>query len=283
MDKNNRVNSSKSDIAAADCATPSATDLNAMSLEQRIVACLADHTVEASYLAELTAETEKAIADADTIAMRLQQVALDPAESPDAAQAREAAEFAGFVVKRLRSVLPRLQQCHDRVTARERATRWNAAADRIQAKRDALAADFTNLYPQIINGLLDFFKQVRDMDAEVDLINGAAPNSEGRRISPVASQGLIQQAIANTRLVDVTARPVWPPPQPQILPEQIMTVPTHAGANWHQANQQRAAERHAEAQRVANFYATQARQREEREAAEARAAREAHLRNGGTP
>jgi hypothetical protein len=53
------------------------------------------------------------------------------------------------------------------------------------------------------------------------------------------------------------------------------------GSDWAAALQERDRERHSESQRVANYYANQARQREAREAEEAAAARA--QRNGGSP
>ena len=82
--------------------TPSPT------LEERIVAALADYTVEARTLAELITETEQPISDADTIADRMRRCALNPVLPPDAVEAHEAAEFAQFAAKRLRNALPRL-------------------------------------------------------------------------------------------------------------------------------------------------------------------------------
>jgi hypothetical protein len=217
------------------------------------------------------------------IAERLQQVAFDPVESPDLVKAKEAAEFATLVVKRLRTILPRLQECHQRATATERATRWRRTADAVEVKRNAADADFTELYPQIIAGLIDLFEKVKAVDKEIDKVNGAAPNAEFRRVPPIATTSLIQHVILNTKLVDLTNKQIWPPPTPLLPPEQVMAVPSHPGANWWEANQQRDAARHKENQRVANYYANQQKAREDREAAEARAARESNLRNGGTP
>jgi hypothetical protein len=87
---NTRVNNHKSDAASA--------DLSATSLEQRIVACLSDNTAEARTIAALVTETEQAVIDAQVIADRMQEIALDPAQSPDLAKAAEAATFAGLVV-----------------------------------------------------------------------------------------------------------------------------------------------------------------------------------------
>ena len=48
------------------------------TLEQRIALTLADSTADARQLADMVTATEAGIADADTIARRLQEVALDP-------------------------------------------------------------------------------------------------------------------------------------------------------------------------------------------------------------
>ena len=53
-----------------------------------------------------------------------------------------------------------------------------------------------------------------------------------------------------------------------------MQVPPHPGRDWAQALDQRNREQYAESQRVANFYAKQARDREDAENAAVRAARE---------
>ena len=77
-----------------------------MTLEQRIASVLGSNSPEPRTISNLIVEVEAGIADVDVIAARLQEVALDPIKSPDAAKAREAAEFARFVAKRLRNVLP---------------------------------------------------------------------------------------------------------------------------------------------------------------------------------
>ena len=268
------INNTKSDVAAT------ATDPGCITLEQRCVAALSDHTLEARAIGELIVEAEKATEDADVIAERMQQIACDPAQSPDLAMAVEAATFAGFVAKRLRNILPRLQQAHQRVAATERATRWKRTADKVEESRDLLTEEFARVYPDLINQIVDLFDKVRFTNSEVDTINSVAPNSESRRIDAV---GIRADIPLNTKLVDLSGKTVWPPPTPAILPEQVMAVPTHPGRDWARANQQRDAERHAEAQRVAAFYANQQKVREDKENAEARAARAAHLRNGGMP
>ena len=271
---NNRVNNTKSEAASA------ATDPGTITLEQRCVAALSDNTLEARAIADLITETEKATSDAEVIATRMQEIALDPDASPDAAKAKEAAEFATFVAKRVNNILPRLRSAHQRVAATERATRWKRTADQVEERRDELTELFSKVYPDLINQIVDLFNKVKFTNAEVDTINSVAPNSESRRLLPV---GVRADIAIGTKLLDLSGKQVWPTPQPAILPEQVMPVMSHPGRDWARANQQRDAERHAEAKRVASFYANQQKVREDKENAEARAAKEAHLRNGGRP
>ena len=245
------------------------------TLEARIVEALNDFNITATDLAGLITDAEQGLLDATTIADRMQEIALDPVASPDARKAAEAAEFATFVVKRLNNTLPRLQQKHQTIAAHERRIRWNQAADIVQAERDAMAAEFAEQYPALVSQLVDLFDRLRVTDANIDGINGAAPNAESRRLESFGYQPILTA----TKLLSLTGEPLWPPPQPPILPHQVMPVPPHPGKDWAQAISDRNRARSAEAERVSNYYAQQARAREERENAEARASR---LRNGGT-
>jgi hypothetical protein len=178
------------------------------TLEQRIVAALANNTPEARTIAALIAETEQAIVEADAQANTAQTKALDPILSPDPIKAREAAEFAAFATKRLRNVFPRLIAAHQQVTAQDRAQRWNAAADQLQAKRDALVQDFAEQYPAFIAQLLDLFTQIQHLNQEITQINSSAPNSASRRIQSIAATHIL----ANTKLLDLANHQIWPPP-----------------------------------------------------------------------
>ena len=245
------------------------------TLEQRVAAALTDAGIGASALAELVVETEKGIADAEVIAQRLEQVALDPVCSPDAAEAQATADRAVLICKRLRHVLPRLQERHQQVLVKERAARWNAAADQVQSERDAIASMTAETYPILINQLIDVFQRVKAMDQQIDKINSAAPNSVGRRIPLIGHQSVL----TNSKLLNLAGQSIWPPPTPPILPQDVMPVLPPVPRDWHQALLDRDREQRAEAQRVALYYQRQAQQREEREVAE----RAARARNGAAP
>ena len=133
----------------------------------------------------MIADAEKGLVDATTIATRTEQIALDPLQSPDLVKAGEAAEFATFVVRRLNNTLPRLRSKHQEVAAQERRIRWNQAADVVKGERHAMAQEFAATYSDLIATLVDLFERLRVTDTNIDRINGAAPNSESRRVSPI--------------------------------------------------------------------------------------------------
>ena len=110
------------------------------TLEQRIAAALMTADVTSTDLSQLIAETEVGIATADATAEQERERALDPVKSPDPKQARQAMEEAIFARDRLRTLLPRLQQQHKEVQEKEYVERWRKDFERVEAKRDALAA-----------------------------------------------------------------------------------------------------------------------------------------------
>ena len=124
------------------------------TLEQQIAHALTDPNVTAVQLGELISNSEKALIDARVIAERMEQIVSDPVASPDAAKAAEAAQFAQLVVRRLENVIPRLCSKHQTIVAQQRRARWNEAADVIQSERDAMAQEFAETYPDLINKLV---------------------------------------------------------------------------------------------------------------------------------
>ena len=181
-----------------------------------------------------------------------------------------------FARDRLKALLPRLQQRHQQMVAQERAVRWNATADQVQVQRDALANEFAETYPALVNGLVDLFERLRAMDEEVFRVDVVAPNAENRRLSRIGQDPIISA----TKLFIAAGQQVWPPPTPPLALQMAAPILPGPGPDWHQALAQRDRERRAEGQRVAAYYAQQAKEREDRAAAEAGAAR---LRNGGSP
>ena len=245
------------------------------TLEQRAAAALNDATIKASALAELVDEVENGVSSAEAIALRMQELAEDPTLSLDAVKSAEAATMATLVVKRLRHILPRLQERHQATAAHERRIRWNQAADVVQGERDAMAAEFAEQYPALVSQLVDLFERLRVTDASIDGINSAAPNAESRRLESFGHQPIL----TSTKLLSLTGELLWPPPPPPI---NVNTIAPRlpAGGDWHATIAERDAQRHREAVRVAEYHNRMAREKEDKENAAARAAR---LRNGAAP
>jgi hypothetical protein len=245
-------------------------------IETKITAALSDDITSA-----LIAETEAAITQADADAEAERANALDPIASPDAAKAREALAAAEFARDRLRTVLPRLQQRLTEVAAGEYAAQWEPEFKQVEAQRDALAAEYAELYPKVAAQLIDLFGRIEAVDKEVSRINGSAPYGERRRLAAVelVARGLESFSTSDPPIAKAvqlpdwghSGRTAWPPPTTPLGVLVSMPILPHPGANWHAALEQRDAARAEEHARVIAHYDAMARQREEREAAEAEA------------
>jgi hypothetical protein len=89
--------------------------------------------------------------------------------------------------------------------AREEAAAWRADADKVQAVRDQLAAEFALRYPAIVNELVALFTNIVACDQEIDRLNNRAPDTENRRLRKVEAEArridLVQGSILeNCRL-----------------------------------------------------------------------------------
>ena len=207
-----------------------------------------------------------ALLDAEQLVNDTRSQALDPTNlDPDT---RTALDAAIWRQDKLQGAVSALRQRHQQILAQEQRAQWNVAADAIEARRDELTEEFAERYPDLIASLIELFQRVRAMDAEVDKINGEAPDSEGRRLLKVGIRGDLS---VNTRLVGLSGQQVWPPVPAPILPEQVMPIIRGPGPNWFEEIARRDQQRQVDAVRIANYYANQAKAREDREAAESKA------------
>ena len=242
------------------------------SLQQRIAEALRHKRVTSEALSAVFSEVADALVDAEQLVLDTQAKKLDPTVLDDTRSALDAAIWRR---DKLQGAVQALRTRHQQVVAQEQRAQWNVAADAVEQKRDALTEEFASTYPELVAQLIELFQRVKAMDAEVDQINGDAPNSEGRRLLPVGIRGDLS---VNTRLVGLSGQVVWPVSAP-ILPEQVMPQLSHPGNRWFESLAQRDRERYAESQRVAQYYAQQTHDREQRDAAEAKARRG----NGASP
>jgi hypothetical protein len=221
----------------------------------------------------LFSEVADALLDVEQEVTVAQAKKLDPTVLDDTRSALDAAVWRR---DKLQSAVSALRTKHSQVMLQELRTAWNRDADAIEQKRDDLTEEFAAAYPELVAQLIELFQRVKVMDAEVDQINGAAPNSERRRLLPTGIRPDLQM---NTKLLGLSGQVVWPPPAPPLALQMTLPVIPHAGPNWFEAIAQRDQERQVEAQRVAAYHHRMAREKEQRDAAEARARRG----NGASP
>lgn len=256
----------------------------AQSFEQQIAQALSHPGVASADLDELISKTEEAVAEAAATAQAEREKALDPIASPDAAKAEQSIWAAEFSRDRLRALLSRLWERLDEIEAAEKAARWEADYAAIEAKRDALANELAEMYPNLTAQLCDMFQRAKAIDQECSRINGEAPAGEHRRLLGVelTARGLESFTRSNPSLMDAVKLPdwadsdrmVWPPPQAPLaaLLAASMVPPPDAQftANW-------AAAREKDVARRADAEARWAKEKEMRQA-ESRRAYEASLR-----
>ena len=235
------------------------------ALERKIATALDSFNITSVDLAALVSEVEDAITRAGE-AERAK--ALDPIVSPDAVKAHFAMTDAAFMVERLRTVLPRLQQRQQEVAAKEYRAAWNADCDAVEVGRDALAAEFRDVYRQAIMAkFVDLLTRMATCDHECHRVNLAAPAGEPRRLAgpELAARGLERFTAADPSIMKELKLPdfehselmAWPPRQTfdPALFSPVSASPRHS-ADWGRAAQEEA---------------RASRERQEREAAEAEA------------
>ncbi|MFO1099489.1 MAG: hypothetical protein U1E81_14815 [Xanthobacteraceae bacterium] len=141
----------------------------------------------------------------------------------DAANSRAKAEEIKFEYERLTRAIPLLEAALLRAQEREHAARWSAEYERIEAKRDELAAELTALYPSLVRQLVELFARIAECDKAVGRINLDAPSGERRRLLGVelAARGLDQFTASDPSIFDRLQLPnpgnsrslVYPPEQ----------------------------------------------------------------------
>jgi len=227
---------------------------------------------------------EEAIAKASAAADEMREAALDPISWPDANKARGAVEAAAFTVARLSALLPRLEARRVEVGARERRAQWQADYEALKPKRDALAKELGEVYPEVVAKLIDLFARIAQNDAELSQLHrrraaGVSLHLDG---AEVVSRGLKaytrdKPELAKTiELFGFDGERLWPPRR-TVDPSLFAPAPHDArySRDWAQARNDRAEAIAEEQARVARYYEQQERLQQEREQREAEAARRA--------
>jgi hypothetical protein len=177
-----------------------------------------------SVFTDMIAEVEAAILDADATSRECRERLVDPAViDPDA---RGRAEDSESAAQRLRNAAFKLKELQMAAIAREEAAAWRADADKVQAVRDQLAAEFALRYPAIVSELVGLFTSITACDREIDRIHSSPPDTENRRLRKVEAEArciyLAQGSILeNCRLPNLLigqhgASLAWPLSQPSV-------------------------------------------------------------------
>jgi hypothetical protein len=208
-----------------------------LTLDQRIASVLANAETTSAEVVELIAETVPALTAAEAKAQAERGKALDPVAAPDAAEVERSAWAAELYRDRLRSCLSRLQQRFDELAIAECAAQWQATYEEVEATRDALAKEFSEVYPKLTSQLCDLFDRMKAVDEECLRINGQAAGGERRRLVGVeqTARRLTNFSISNPSIVETARLPnltqsdhmAWPPPRTPLaaLVAAAMTPP----------------------------------------------------------
>jgi hypothetical protein len=255
--------------------------MNKPTIENRIAGMLSAADAKSDAIAALITEVEVAAQEADATAIKTREEALDPATVIDTAKVGASLATAELIRDRLRAALPRLQEQLKQAREREYVIAWREDYAAIKVRRDAVAQQLRERYPQLVEELVTFMTSIAAIDKDVDRINLAAPCGDYLRLRGVelTARGLdrlLQPDISITqelRLPNFTrgeGEPLlaYPPPQPTLaqlyVPPASYFVPVDPQAEA----EERERRKREDNDKMKAFYENQQRVREEREAAE---------------
>lgn len=238
-------------------------------LEQRLTAVLENEQASSNELSALAAEVEDAAAAADQAAKAAHAEARC-LPCPDPVGVLQQAQAAELTRDRLDACLPRLRDKLRAAIAQEYRERWQADFRRTEALRNAAAANFAR-YPELVAEMIALFREAEQVDQEIARVNNSAYDNQ-RLVGVEQHARGLQQFSRNTpslrkAVVDwQSGKQIWPPRR-AIDPSLFAPVPYNQAysQNWAATAELKAAERRAEADRVAEYYQRQDRERKERE------------------
>jgi hypothetical protein len=221
------------------------------TLEQRISTVLTDDNSESSAIASLIEETETAIVAADEDAKLEQERVFDPLVSPDPKAAREAMQAAEFMQTWLRSTLLRLQRRLRETQEREHRAKWYAEYEALKSERDALAAEFREVYTEFAAKVVNLLIRMAANDVEISNLHSA--RSSGVKLHLLEAELVARGLESFTRDVpSITkelklpafepGRPSAWPPRPQLHSTWFAPMPhdpRFSGRWWEAGERQR--------------------------------------------
>jgi hypothetical protein len=235
------------------------------NLETRIASALTNDGVASRELAALLTELNAAISVADETAEAAREKALDPISLPDVGKAEQLAWAAKLNRDRLRSLLSRVRQRLDELEEAEYAAQWQADYEAAEAKRNAIAKEMAELYPNVAKKLCDLFQRAEAVDKECLRVNGEAPTGEQRRLRGVelTARNLGSFSRYEPSILEAVKLPewkhsgrmAWPPPKAPlaVVLAASMTPPPDPrfSADWAAARERDNARRKQEEERRA--------------------------------
>jgi acyl carrier protein phosphodiesterase len=244
------------------------------SLEQRIVAALANQTIGTETLAELINDVEQAAAAADQACFDEHALALDLEASPDAASAHQRVIAAEMSRDRLKASLPKLRDKLAGALEADRYGRWLSEYREVKTERDALVEEFADTYPRLASEMVDLFNRLQECDPKCSEVDAQASNlnAEHRRLSKVElrSRGLeafsrdhpeIDKAVVLPDFVEsaLTRWPVQTSTSFAAAYAEATSAPYHSGQHWAEPEEvgRRRQEAGREQRRLAEFYSEQ--------------------------
>ena len=231
------------------------------TLEQRISTVLTDDNSESSVIAALIAETETAIVAADEDAKLEQEKAFDPLASPDPKAAQEAVQAAEFMQTWLRSALLRLQRRLRETQEREHRAKWYAEYEALKSERDALAAEFREVYTEFEAKVVNLLTRMAANNAEISNLHSA--RSSGVKLHLLEAELVARGLESFTRDVpSITkelklpafepGRPLAWPPRPRLHQTRFAPTPydSRFSARWWEAGERQRREQERQPDKV---------------------------------
>jgi hypothetical protein len=187
-------------------------------------------------IAALIEEAEAGIAEAEKEATVDRTLALDPKA------ARQVIADAAFAAVRLRMLWAKLQARYQEVHDQEQAKAWLAEYDVMKRKRDALAQEVREVYPDPVIKIVDLFVRITDNNEALSELHQARPPGVTEHLvsAELHARGLDRftrdapSLLTSVSLFDFdSGRQVWPPPRPPMAAAFAASmVPACDPADW---------------------------------------------------
>jgi hypothetical protein len=152
-------------------------EMTKQSLEQRVLSGLNNANAGSDELAELVAETETAIANADVTATAMRLKAADVLAAPTPREAQDSlreAEAATLNHHRLNGILPQLRNHYAAAVATERQATWLGFYETAEAEREALAEEFNATRSRIKAELGSLNRRIKECNNDCNAVNNMA-------------------------------------------------------------------------------------------------------------